>query len=289
MSFPNRITKDTSARKGPTPLAPHDAALQAYMQTFINSIYDNTASATHARHSEHLHDSQALKVCFIESYNDAVRKLNKKFADDLTTLNAERDKKVAELRREFANDPLGTIVKQQSVANGRNEQSGRSVEQGARMEPTNVAAGESRAARVKQEPVEEAMQAAPASSILQERSISTPATEAADAPRTLQLTLALELESTASAPEAQQQNGGCAELAIAGSSGKETRQGCQDLVKVKSEVIEAGLENRGVRADSVLAESDDQVQKPASLDACPGTNDRTDRPDSSVYVDLTAT
>ncbi|CAK1364504.1 unnamed protein product [Cercospora beticola] len=288
MSFPNRITKDTSARKGPAPLAPHDAALQAYMQTFVNSIHDNTALATHARHSEHLHDSQALKVCFIESYNDAVRKLNKKFADDLTTLNAERDKKVAELRREFASDPLATIVKQQNVATGGNEQSNRPVEQAA-----TVAAGEPRAAAIKQEPVEEATRATPTSAVVQGLPTVTPATEARNGTSTIQpagVSSGVESVSTNAIPtsEAQQQSGGCAEVGIAGGPENEGGQDPQDLVKVKSEVIQAGLETRGMRADSVIAASDDQPQRTAPLDDCPGTVDSPDRPASSVYVDLTA-
>ncbi|PIA94296.1 hypothetical protein CB0940_08180 [Cercospora beticola] len=295
MSFPNRITKDTSARKGPAPLAPHDAALQAYMQTFVNSIHDNTALATHARHSEHLHDSQALKVCFIESYNDAVRKLNKKFADDLTTLNAERDKKVAELRREFASDPLATIVKQQNVAAGRNEQSatGRNEQSHPRVEQAaKVAAGEPLAASIKQEPVEDPTQAAPTPTVLEGVSTVTPATETANASSTIQSAGVSSGAESVSAnaittSEAQQQSGGCAEVGIAGSSGTEGGQDCEDLVKVKSEVIQTGLESRDVRADSVIAASDDQLQHTAPLDDCPGTDDSTDRPASNVYVDLT--
>ncbi|PPJ54384.1 hypothetical protein CBER1_07768 [Cercospora berteroae] len=293
MSFPNRITKDTSARKAPAPLAPHDAALQAYMQTFINSIHDNTTLATHARHAEHEHDFQALKICFIESYNDAVRKLNKKFADDLTALNAERDVKVAELRREFANDPLGTIMKQQTVATGGNKQRTASVEQGAQTALANVATGQPRAAAVKLEPVEEATQAAPTCAVLQGVSTPTPVTEAANASNTIRSAgISSEMESTGAhaspTSEVQQQNGGDPEVGLAGGSQIEGAQGCQALVKVKSEVIQAGLENRGVRADSVVAASDDQLQHTATLDVCPGTDDSTDKRASSVYVDLTA-
>lgn len=293
MSFPNRITKDTSARKGPAALTPHDAALQAYMQTFINSIHDNTAAATHARHSEHLHDSQALKACFIESYNDAVRKLNRKFADDWTALNAERDKKVAELRREFANDPLGSIMAQQNAATSRNEQKNVSVEQRARMEPANVAAGEPRAAAVKQEPGEEATPAMSTCATPQERSVSMPANETANASSTSQSAgLPSEHGSVGAnalpSSQSQPQNEDSAAAGIGGGLGDGAGQGCQDLVEVKSEVIQAGLENRGVRADSVVAMCKNQVQETAPLDACPGTHNTTDRSASSSYVDLTA-
>ncbi|KAM3416604.1 hypothetical protein BST61_g8195 [Cercospora zeina] len=161
MAFPFRITKDMSARKGPSPVAPHDAALQAYMQSFVASIDYNTSLAERFRHTEHVSDLESLKKYFVDEYNDAHRELTNKYAEDLRALNGERNAKVAELRLEFANDPLATIMKHQNVATGRIEQSTASAQQSSQTRSANVDAAVARAAAIKQEPVEEGTGSAP--------------------------------------------------------------------------------------------------------------------------------
>ncbi|KAF2215084.1 hypothetical protein CERZMDRAFT_82159 [Cercospora zeae-maydis SCOH1-5] len=263
MAFPYGITKDTSARKGPSPVAPHDAALQAYMQSFVASIDYNTALAEQSRHSEHVIDVDGLRRYFTREYNDALRELKNKYAEDLRALNGERNAKVAELRIEFAKDPLATIVTHQNAATGRTAQRNASAQQDPQTRSANVDAAVARAAAIKQEPVEEETRLASTRSPL---AVLETDTEKANLPTPLQpIESPRELENARAnedhAEEVAKLHQHLPEVELTSASGGvEGLQDCQDLIEVKQEVISAGAEN------SVVAVCDNQTQGALSFE-----------------------
>ncbi|KAI5362320.1 hypothetical protein Slin15195_G059710 [Septoria linicola] len=116
MGLPGGITKDTSARKNMTPLAPHDAALQAYMQSFIQSIEQDFTAQWYSRQAEHGRDVEALRAYFNVHYNKARSELEKKYSADQEQLSSKGSAKVLELRTDFAQDALAATARHQSNA-----------------------------------------------------------------------------------------------------------------------------------------------------------------------------